>query len=95
MLLRSLNSYAITHGGDLDDAVTVGDTVLSRSDLLGAATSVAERIMGVDRVAVLAEPTARTVVAVVGDQFQCPEITDATARLRAADKKLLCIDLDQ
>lgn len=66
MLLRSLNSYAITHGGDLDDAVTVGDTVLSRSDLLGAATSVAERIMGVDRVAVLAEPTARTVVAVVG-----------------------------
>jgi fatty acid CoA ligase FadD36 len=66
VLLRSLNSYAITHGGDLDDAVTVGDTVLSRSDLLGAATSVAERIMGVDRVAVLAEPTARTVVAVVG-----------------------------
>ncbi|KQU39585.1 MULTISPECIES: acyl-CoA synthetase [unclassified Rhodococcus (in: high G+C Gram-positive bacteria)] len=66
MLLRSLNSYAITHGGDADDAVTVGDVVLSRSDLLGAATSVAERIMGVDRVAVLAEPTARTVVAVVG-----------------------------
>lgn len=66
MLLRSLNSYAITHGGDVDDAVTVGDVVLSRSDLLGAATSVAERIMGVDRVAVLAEPTARTVVAVVG-----------------------------
>jgi fatty acid CoA ligase FadD36 len=66
VLLRSLNSYAITHGGDVDDAVTVGDVVLSRSDLLGAATSVAERIMGVDRVAVLAEPTARTVVAVVG-----------------------------
>lgn len=66
MLLKSLNSYSINHGGDIDDAVTVGDTVLSRSDLLGAATSVAERIMGVDRVAVLARPTARTVVAVVG-----------------------------
>ncbi|AMY19698.1 MULTISPECIES: acyl-CoA synthetase [Nocardiaceae] len=66
MLLRSLNPYLVARGDDVEDAVTVGDTVLSRSDLIGAATSVAERIAGVDRVAVWAEPTARTVVAVVG-----------------------------
>lgn len=66
MLLRSLNSYAVARGSDLEDAVTVGETVLSRSDLIGAGTSVAERIMGVDRVAVLAEPTASTVIAIVG-----------------------------
>src|SRR4029077_5987802 len=40
--------------------------VLSRSDLVGAATSVAERVAGADRVAVLATPTASTVLAITG-----------------------------
>ncbi|MGC0362969.1 fatty acid CoA ligase FadD36 [Rhodococcus sp. 27YEA15] len=66
MLLRSLNPLAVARGDDLDDAVTIGDTVLSRSAILGAATSVAERVAQADRVAVLATPTARTVLAVVG-----------------------------
>ncbi|MDP3971896.1 MAG: AMP-binding protein, partial [Candidatus Nanopelagicales bacterium] len=43
-----------------------GDTVLSRSAILGAATSVAERVAQADRVAVLATPTAKTILAVVG-----------------------------
>ncbi|MGB8503412.1 MAG: acyl-CoA synthetase, partial [Mycobacterium sp.] len=63
MLLPSLGA-----GADLGDAVRIGspnDTVsLSRSDLVGAATSVAERVGGAHRVAVLATPTASTVLAV-------------------------------
>ncbi len=65
MLLASLNPAAVTTA-DIGDAVRVGDVTLSRSDLVGAATSVAERIGGADRVAVLATPTAATVLAVTG-----------------------------
>ncbi len=50
----------------MPDAVTIDGATLSRSDLLGAATSVAERIARADRVAVLARPTVTTVLAVVG-----------------------------
>ncbi|WP_280348958.1 acyl-CoA synthetase [Nocardia neocaledoniensis] len=66
LLLASLNPIAVAAGADIPDAVTIDDATLSRSDLLGAATSVAERIARADRVAVLAEPTVRTVLAVVG-----------------------------
>lgn len=66
LLFPSLNQSALANGADKSAVVTVGDTVLSRSDLIGAATAVAERIRGARRIAVLAEPTAQTVVAVVG-----------------------------
>ncbi|MFE1592770.1 acyl-CoA synthetase [Nocardia sp. NPDC058705] len=66
LLLASLNPAAVAAGDDIPDAVTIDDATLSRSDLLGSATSVAERIARADRVAVLAEPTLRTVIAVVG-----------------------------
>ncbi|MEV0059435.1 acyl-CoA synthetase [Nocardia sp. NPDC050718] len=66
LLLASLDPIAVAAGADIPDAVTIDDATLSRSDLLGAATSVAERIARADRVAVLAEPTVRTVLAVVG-----------------------------
>ncbi|MFI2285673.1 acyl-CoA synthetase [Nocardia beijingensis] len=66
LLLSSLNPLAVAGGADIPDAVTIDGTILSRSDLLGAATSVAERVAGAQRVAVLAEPTVRTVLAVVG-----------------------------
>lgn len=62
MLLPSL----IPHAPDLSDAVVVGDDRLSREDLVGAATAVAERIRGAHTLAVLARPTASTVLAVVG-----------------------------
>ncbi|MGV9677629.1 acyl-CoA synthetase [Nocardia sp. NPDC003482] len=65
-LLRSLNPAAVAAGADIPDAVTVDGQTLSRSDVLGAATSVAERIAGAGRVAVLARPTVTTVLAVVG-----------------------------
>ncbi|MEU6831821.1 acyl-CoA synthetase [Nocardia beijingensis] len=66
LLLSSLNPLAVAGGADIPDAVTIDGTTLSRSDLLGAATSVAERVGRAQRVAVLAEPTVRTVLAVVG-----------------------------
>ncbi|MFI6868600.1 acyl-CoA synthetase [Nocardia sp. NPDC050406] len=66
LLLSSLNPAAVAAGADIPDAVTIDGVTLSRSDLLGAATSVAERVARAQRVAVLAEPTVTTVLAVVG-----------------------------
>ncbi|MFC9434107.1 acyl-CoA synthetase [Nocardia sp. NPDC057030] len=66
LLLSSLNPLAVAGGADIPDAVTIDGVTLSRSDLLGAATSVAERVARADRVAVLAEPTVTTVLAIVG-----------------------------
>ncbi|MEU1207957.1 acyl-CoA synthetase [Nocardia sp. NPDC005825] len=66
LLLSSLNPAAIAAGADIPDAVTIDGETLSRSDLLGAATSVAERVAQARRVAVLAEPTVTTVLAVIG-----------------------------
>ncbi|SPM31230.1 Acyl-CoA synthetase (AMP-forming)/AMP-acid ligase II, partial [Mycobacterium terramassiliense] len=65
VLLASLNPSAVTTT-DLPDAVRIDGATLSRSDLVGAATSVAERVAGAGRVAVLATPTASTVLAVTG-----------------------------
>ncbi|MRH91196.1 AMP-binding protein [Nocardia sp. SYP-A9097] len=66
LLLSSLNPAAVAAGIDIPDAVTIDGVTLSRSDLLGAATSVAERVAQARRVAVLARPTVKTVLAVVG-----------------------------
>ena len=66
VLLRSLNPLAVARGEDIPDAVTIGDIALSRADILGAATSVAERIAQAERLAVLATPSVKTVLAVVG-----------------------------
>ena len=66
MLLASLNPAAVAAGADLADAVRIGGVTLSRSDLIGAATSVAERVGGAYRVAVLATPTPATVLADTG-----------------------------
>ena len=44
MLLASLNPAAVAGGADIADAVRIGGVSLSRSDLVGAATSVAERV---------------------------------------------------
>ncbi|OBH03047.1 acyl-CoA synthetase [Mycobacterium sp. E2699] len=65
MLLASLNPSAVTTT-DIADAVRIDGATLSRGDLVGAATSVAERVAGANRVAILATPTAATVLAVTG-----------------------------
>lgn len=66
MLLTSLNPAAVAGGADIADAVTIDGITMSRSDLVGAATSVAERVGGARRVAVLATPTTSTVLAITG-----------------------------
>ena len=66
MLLASLNPAAVAAGADIGDAVRIGGAILSRSDLIGAATSVAERVGGARRIAVLATSTPSTVLAVTG-----------------------------
>ena len=66
MLLASLNPAAVTAAADIGDAVRIGDVTLSRSAVVGASTSVAERVGGAARVAVLATPTAATVLAITG-----------------------------
>lgn len=66
MLLTSLNPAAVAAGADVGDAVRIAGVMLSRSDLVGAATSVAERVAGAGRVAVLATPTPTTVLAITG-----------------------------
>ncbi|MBF6339429.1 acyl-CoA synthetase [Nocardia abscessus] len=66
LLLSSLNPLAVAGGADIPDALTIDGSTLSRSDLLGAATSVAERVARAERVAVLAEATVETALAVVG-----------------------------
>ncbi|KJS54249.1 acyl-CoA synthetase [Streptomyces rubellomurinus] len=52
--------------GDTADALRIDGRALSREDLLGAATAVADRAAGAPALAVLARPTVETVVAVVG-----------------------------
>ncbi|WP_329490788.1 acyl-CoA synthetase [Kitasatospora sp. NBC_01246] len=52
--------------GDSGDALRIDGRELSREQLLGAATAVADRVAGAPALAVLARPTAETVVAVVG-----------------------------
>ncbi|MDV3125204.1 acyl-CoA synthetase [Mycobacterium sp. 21AC1] len=60
-LLRSLTGTT-----DSDTAaVSVGDATLSREDLVGCATALADRIAGAEVVAIDAEPELSTIVAVV------------------------------
>lgn len=62
MLLSSLVSAA----DDIADAVRIDNTVLSRDELVAASAAVLDDLEGARRVAVLASPTAPTVLAVVG-----------------------------
>ena len=57
---------ALTTGGHRTTAVTVDGRSLSWEELAGAAGAVASQVRGMERVAVEAEPTVETVVAVVG-----------------------------
>ena len=92
MLLDSLNPAAVAAGHDLADAVRIGETTLSRSDLVGAATSVAERIGGAQRVAVLATPTATTVLAITGYLIAGVPVVPVPADVGAAERRHIVTD---
>ncbi|MGE0215561.1 acyl-CoA synthetase [Mycolicibacterium sp.] len=92
MLLASLNPAAVAAGADLADAVRIDGHSLSRSDLVGAATSVAERVGGASRVAVLARPTAATVLAVTGCLIAGVPVVPVPADVGAAERRHILTD---
>ncbi|MGV0811691.1 acyl-CoA synthetase [Mycolicibacterium boenickei] len=92
MLLASLNPAAVAAGADLPDAVSIDGAVLSRSDLIGAATSVAERVAVAQRVAVLATPTATTVLAIVGCLIAGVPVVPVPADVGAAERRHILAD---
>lgn len=92
MLLTSLNPAVVAAGHDLEDAVRIDGAVLSRSDLVGAATSVAERVAGASLVAVLARPTAKTVLAIAGCLIAGVPVVPVPADVGAAERRHMITD---
>jgi fatty acid CoA ligase FadD36 len=92
VLLSSLNPAAVAGGHDIEDAVRFGDVTLSRSDLIGAATSVAERVWGADRVAVLATPTASTALAIAGCLIAGVPVVPVPADVGQAERRHILTD---
>lgn len=91
MLLASLDPSAIT-ATDIADAVRIDGTMLSRTDLIGAATSVAERVGGAGRVAILAAPTAATVLAVTGCLIAGVPFVPVPSDVGAAERRHMLTD---
>jgi len=91
VLLASLNPSVVT-ATDVADAVRIDGEVLSRSDLVGAATSVAERVGGAHRVAVLATPTAPTVLAITGCLIAGVPVVPVPADVGAAERRHMLTD---
>ncbi|OBJ67801.1 acyl-CoA synthetase [Mycobacterium sp. 1274756.6] len=89
MLLTSLNPAA---GADIPDAVRIDGAVLSRADLIGAATAAAERVAGARRVAVLATPTVPTVLAVAGCLIAGVPAVPVPADVGAAERRHILTD---
>ncbi len=92
MLLTSLNPAAVAAGADIGDAVRIDGATLSRGDLVGAATSVAERIAGANRVAVLATPTVSTVLAITGCLIAGVPVVPVPADVGAAERRHILAD---
>lgn len=91
MLLTSLNPALLT-AADVSDAVRVDGVSLSRSDLVGAATSVAERVAGARQVAVLATPSAETVLAITGCLIAGVPVVPVPADVGVAERRHLLTD---
>ncbi len=92
VLLASLNPASVAAGHDVGDAVRIDGVTLSRSDLVGAATSVAERVGGAHRVAVLATPTAATVLAVTGCLIAGVPVVPVPADVGVAERRHILTD---
>ncbi len=74
------------------DAVSVDDTVLSRRDLCGAGSAVCEQLGGAGRVAVLATPTAQTVLAVTGCLLAGVPVVPVPADVGVAERSHILTD---
>jgi fatty acid CoA ligase FadD36 len=91
VLLESLNPAAVT-ATDIPDAVRIDGTALSRSDLVGGATSVAERVAGAERVAVLATPSVSTVLAITGCLIAGVPFVPVPSDVGAAERRHMLTD---
>jgi fatty acid CoA ligase FadD36 len=92
VLLASLNPAAVAAGTDVNDAVRIAGVSLSRSDLVGAATSVAERVGGAQRVAVLATPSTATVLAITGCLIAGVPVVPVPADVGQAERRHILAD---
>jgi fatty acid CoA ligase FadD36 len=92
VLLTSLDPAVVAGGRDLADAVRFGDVTLSRSDVVGAANSVAERIRGAGRIAVLATPTAPTALAIAGCLIAGVPVVPVPADVGQAERRHILTD---
>ncbi|MEB3050895.1 acyl-CoA synthetase [Mycolicibacter sp. MYC123] len=88
MLLSSLVSAA----DDIADAVRVQDTLLSRGELVASAASVSSDLGGARRVAVLASPSATTVLAVTGCLLVGIPVVPVPADVGAAEREHIVTD---
>ncbi|MEB3061256.1 acyl-CoA synthetase [[Mycobacterium] zoologicum] len=88
MLLSSLVSAA----DDIADAVRVQDTLLSRGELVASAASVSSDLGGARRVAVLASPSATTVLAVTGCLLAGIPVVPVPADVGAAEREHIVTD---
>jgi fatty acid CoA ligase FadD36 len=91
VLLASLNPSDVA-AADVGDAVRIDGVSLSRSDLVGAATSVAERVAGAGRVAILATPTASTVLAITGCLIAGVPFVPVPADVGVAERRHMLTD---
>jgi fatty acid CoA ligase FadD36 len=91
VLLESLNPAAVS-ATDIADAVKIDGTALSRSDLVGGATSVAERVGGAGRVAILATPSVSTVLAVTGCLIAGVPFVPVPSDVGAAERRHMLTD---
>lgn len=90
VLLTSLNPDA----DDIADAVRIDDTTLSRAELRAASAAVLEDLGGLRRVAVLATPTAPTVLAVAGCLLAGVPVVPVPADVGVAERAHILRDSD-
>lgn len=94
MLLTSLDPSVVAGGRDVEDAVRfdLDQVTLSRSDFVGATNSVAERVRGAGRLAVLATPTAPTALAIAGCLIAGVPVVPVPADVGQAERRHILTD---
>ncbi|CAJ1500302.1 acyl-CoA synthetase [[Mycobacterium] holstebronense] len=91
MLLTSLAADG-ANASDIADAVRIDNTLLSRAELSAASAAVLEDVAGAPTVAVLATPTAQTVLAVTGCLLAGVPVVPVPADVGVAERQHILRD---
>ncbi|MGB3477353.1 MAG: AMP-binding protein, partial [Mycobacterium sp.] len=91
MLLTSLAADG-SNASDIADAVRIDNTLLSRAELSAASAAVHEDLAGAPTVAVLATPTAQTVLAVTGCLLAGVPVVPVPADVGVAERRHILRD---